>query len=226
MSTRRKKADDTLVDIVEVSGKAQNIFERYQKFIVYGGGALLVLLAAFIAYKFLYQVPRENEAKEQMYQAEYQFARDSFALALTNPGGGFEGFLGIIEKYSGTASANLANYYSGVAYLHLGKVDAAISYLEDFKPGGKVTPIMKLGLLGDAYSEKSDFDRALSYYKQAANATDNEVLSPYYLMKLGLLQENQGKNEEALKTYEQIKSKYPNSTEGKEIDKFITRISG
>lgn len=226
MATKKNKGGDTLVDIVEVTGKAQSIFDQYQKIIVWGGGALILLIAAFLAYKFIYQEPREKEAKEQMFQAEYQFARDSFALALTNPGGGYEGFLGIIEKYNGTSAANLANYYVGVSYLHLGKIDAAISYLQDFDPGGKVTPIMKLGLLGDAYSEKSDFARAISYYKQAGSTSENEALSPYYLMKLGLLQENQGKSEDALKTYQQIKTKYPNSTEGKEVDKYITRING
>ena len=43
-------------------------------------------------------------------------------------------------------------------------------------------------------------------------------------MKAGLVYEELGKNEEALKMYEEIKLKYPQSAEGYEIDKYITRI--
>lgn len=73
---------------------------------------------------------------------------------MTNPGGGYSGFLDIIETYSGTKSANLAKYYAGICYLHLGQHDAAIEFLNDYNAKDEPTNITRLGTIGDAYSEK------------------------------------------------------------------------
>ncbi|MEL6866013.1 MAG: tetratricopeptide repeat protein, partial [Bacteroidota bacterium] len=170
--------------------------------------------------------PRQQEAMEQMYQAQLQFEKDSFALALSNPGGGFEGFLGIMDKYSGTAAANLAHYYAGISYLRLGEYEAAISYLEDFGAGDGVTPIMKKGAIGDAHSELGNMDKAISQYKGAISAGNNELLTPYYMKKLGLLYQKQGQNDQALSTFEKLKKEYPNAPDSRDIEKYIKRLAG
>ena len=78
--------------------------------------------------------------------------------------------------------------------------------------------------MGDAYAEKNDFSNALSSYKKAANAGDNEVLAAYYLKKVGLLHEKQGQHAEAKSAFEKIKNSYPASQEGTDIDKYIARV--
>ena len=158
-----------------------------------------------------------------MFQAEFQFERDSFELALLNPGGGYSGFLDIIDNYGGTKAANLANYYAGISYLHLGKFDAAISYLSDFNPEGEVTPIMKYGALGDAQSELGNNSEAIANYRKAAKAGDNNFLTPYYLKKLGLLLEVEGNYSAAIDAFNEIKEDYAKSIDGINIDKFIER---
>ena len=40
-----------------------------------------------------------------------------------------------------------------------------------------------------------------------------------------MLYEHQGKVAEAKSTYENLKSKYPNTPEGRDIDKYISRVS-
>ncbi len=225
MATRKKKQqeEELLVDIVEVRDHAQSFYEQNQKLIVGIMVAVLVIAAAAVAYVNFYKIPRQNEAVDQMAQAQRQFERDSFALALTNPGGGYLGFLDIIDTYGGTKAANLAHYYSGVSYLQLGRYDAAISYLKDFNASGDIMPIMKNGALGDAYAESNDFATALSYYKKAV-ATDNELLTPYYLKKLGMLEEKQGDKAAALKAYQKIESDFPTSQQAQDIDKYIARV--
>ncbi|HMR42437.1 MAG TPA: tetratricopeptide repeat protein [Saprospiraceae bacterium] len=222
---RRKntKADDTLVDIAEVKAQAESFFETNQKYILGGIAAIAIVIGGWFAYKYLYIQPKEKEAIEQISKAQEQFEKDSFKLALTDPGSGFPGFLDIIEKYSGTKAANSANFYAGVCYLHLGQFDAAIQYLKEFDAGDEVLPISKNGALGDAYAEKGDLDQAMSYYKKAVDAGDNEVLTAYYLKKVGMLNEKQGNFAAAKKAYETIKEKYPNSPDGLGIDKFIAR---
>ncbi len=224
---RRKKTrraeEETIVDIVEVTEQAGDFFERNQNILLSILGGLALIVGGYFAYNQFYKLPREIEAADQIFQAELQFHRDSFELALLNPGGGYSGFLDIIDTYKGTDVANLANYYAGVSYLHLGKFDAAVSYLQDFDPAGEVTPIMKYGALGDAFSELEEFDKAIKAYRSAANAADNDFLTPYYLKKLGLLYEKQGNHEEAAEVYKEIKRDYAKSQDGFNIDKFIER---
>ncbi len=224
---RRKKTrraeEETLVDIVEVKEQATDFFEQNQKLIMGVLTAIGLIVAGWFAYRQFYQIPRQREAAEQMFQAELQFERDSFELALLNPGGGYSGFLDIIDNYKGTKAANLANYYAGISYLHLGKFEAAVSYLTDFKPAGDVTPIMKYGALGDAYSELGQNDQAIANYRKAARAGDNNFLTPYYLKKLGLLYEVEGNYSAAIDAFEEIKSEYAKSIDGVNIDKFIER---
>jgi tetratricopeptide (TPR) repeat protein len=221
----RKKQEETIVDLVEARDQAQNFFEKNQILVIGIAAVLLLAIGGYLAYQFLVLAPREKQAIEQMYKAEYRFSQDSFALALENPGGGFEGFLDIIDNYGGTKTANTAKYYAGISYLNLGRTDAAIEYLKEFKPAGSdIMPIMKYGALGDAYSENSEFDQAIASYKKAVNAKDNEFLTPYYLNKLALLLDHQGEKASALETFQTLKKDYPDSAEGKEAEKYILKL--
>ncbi|HMO38956.1 MAG TPA: tetratricopeptide repeat protein [Saprospiraceae bacterium] len=220
-----KKSDEVLIDVVEVREGAQDFVDKNRNLILGGLGALVLIVGGWIAYTQFIIGPKQREATEQMFQAQVQFERDSFALALTNPGGGYSGFLDIIDGYKGTQAANLAKYYAGVSYLNLGQYQAAISYLKDFKAKGSVLPIMKNGVLGDAYAEENDLAQALSYYKKAVSAGDNELLTPYYLKKVAMLNERNGNLAEALKAYQRIKDEYPTAPDAFDIDKYITRVT-
>ncbi|HRO08138.1 MAG TPA: tetratricopeptide repeat protein [Saprospiraceae bacterium] len=224
---KQKAADsDTLVDIEHVKGgsiSAANWFEQNQKLVTNIVIGIAALVAIYMAYKYLYMGPREMEAVNEMYVAEEQFAKDSFALALENPGGGFKGFIGIIDEYSGTKAANLAKYYAGVSYLNLGKFEDAIQYLEDYSAKDEVTTATKAGALGDAYAEKGDKDKAMTMYKKAS-AFENDMLTPYYLHKIAMMYYADGKTKEALEQLEVIKNKYPTSPEKDMAERLIARL--
>ena len=220
-------ASDEIVDVVEVKGSqatVRNFLDINQKVISYIVMGIAVLAALYFAYKYLYIGPKEKDAVNAMYKAEEVFAKDSFALALENPGGGFDGFLGIIDNYGGTKAANLAKYYAGISYLNIGKYEDAISYLDDYSAKDDVTSLMKLGALGDAHAELGDKDTALSFYKDAADSAENDLLSPYYIHKLAILYYSQGKTKEAAEQLEKIKTKYPDSSEFKDAEKLLARL--
>lgn len=226
MAIKRKqvrKQEDTLINLAEARTKATGWFEQNQKLIIGGIAALVLVVGGWFVYTKLIQAPKEEKAMAQMWMAQIQFEQDSFQMALENPGGGYPGLLTVISDYKGTKAANLANYYAGVSYLNLGNYDAAISFLEDFNADGVIGPVMKNGTLGDAYSELNQMDKAMALYKKAADASDNELLTPYYLKKLALLHELQNETDKALEIYRSIKSKYPNSNEALSIDKYIAR---
>lgn len=219
----KKKEEETLVDLVEAKESLQDYFERNQMLVLGAIAAIIIIIGGIFAYMNLYQAPRNKNAMEQMYQAQFQFEQDSFAKALENPGGGYDGFLDIIDNYNGTKAANTAKYYAGVSYLRLGRIEAAISYLKDFSADGDVLPISKNGALGDAYSEMEDFDKAISHYKKAIDIQENEFLTPYYMDKLAKLYEHQAMYDEAQKYFQMIKDEYPNSSVGRDVDKFLKR---
>ena len=217
--------EETLADAVGQKSITE-IFEENKNLVTYALVGLLVLVGGYIIYRQMVMIPKEQDAIEQMAQAQVQFERDSFALALTNPGQGFPGLVDIADQYSGTKAGNLALYYAGVSYLHLGQYDAAIDYLKDFSPAGDVTPAMLAGVLGDAYSEKNDFDQALSNYRKAVSKSKNPLIAAYYLKKVGMLSERQGDKEAAREAYQTIKDEYSETPVANDIDKYLVRVQG
>jgi tetratricopeptide (TPR) repeat protein len=218
-----KKSEDTLLDLSQAKQQATSFFDRNQKMIVGILGGLLLIVGGWFGYRNLIQLPKEQKAMSQMWRAQMQFEQDSFQMALENPGGGYLGFLQITKEFGGTKAGNLANYYAAICYLNLGNFDAALSFLQDFKPDGIVGPTLKYGSLGDVYSELNQMDKAMESYRKSAEASDNQLLTPYYLKKLALLHEMQNETDKALEIYRRIKSDYPNSNEALSIDKYIAR---
>ncbi len=220
---RRKKEiqDETLIDLSEAKVSAEHFLEKNSKVLIGVLVGLFVIVGGYLFYKYMIIEPRQKEAVEQMFQAQIQFEKDSFDLALNNPGGGYAGFLEIIDQYGGTPAANTSQYYAGISYLNMGNFEEAINYLEAFSPKDDVTKAMKQGALGDAYAEQNDLDKALSQYNKAANVSENNLITPYYLLKVGQLSEQQGKLAEARKAYERIRDDFPNTEEGAEIEKYL-----
>ena len=148
---------------------------------------------------------------------------DSLKLAL-NGDGNYLGFIDIADNYKFTKTGNLANYGAGICYLHLGDYQSAIDYLNKYSKKDKVIGSLALGATGDAYVELGDIEKGIAKYLEAAEFADNAFNSPLFLMKAGELYELSGKFTDALTVYEKIKDKYPESTEGSSIEKYIARV--
>jgi len=203
---------------------AEDFFEKNKKTIAIGITSVLALVIAAVAFYNFYLPSQEKEAQAQIFKAQQYFEKDSFQLAL-NGDGNYDGFLQIIDDYGWTKACNLSHYYAGICYLRLGEYDNAIRHLKKFSGSEPVVGAVALGALGDAYSEKSDLDKAISYYKKAAGKGNNSLITPYYLFKAGLALKVKGKNAEALELFRKIKSEYPNSNEGRDIEKYIAMVS-
>ena len=217
--------DDTLVDLVEVRDQAQGFLDRNRNTILGVAFGLAAIAIGFVLYQTLYKAPRAATAAAELQFAQVQFERDSFQLALANPGNNRLGFLDIIDEYGGTPSGNLANYYAAVSYLNLGEYAAALDYMGSFKPNGSVLGVTKYGVMGDAESELGNFNAALGYYEDAVDAAaENYSLGGYYQNKLALLYRHQGQNSEALAAFEKLKTDYGQSPEAREADKFIALL--
>ena len=140
-----------------------------------------------------------------------------------NGDGNAPGFLEIIDKYSSTPSGNLANYYAGICYLHLGDNKNAIKHLEKFSSNDVIFSSMAMANLGDAYMQLGDFKKASNYYQKATTGMTNLVTTPVIMMKAGLAFEKANDYKSALSMYERLEKEFPASYEARDIEKYITR---
>jgi len=222
MTKKHNQTGDSIETVENVLSRSEQFIEDNQKIITTIVVIIIAIVGAYLGYKKFYLKPLEEEAQSQMFVAAQYFERDSFNLAL-NGDVNYPGFLSIIDDYSATKSANLANYYAGISYLHMGQFEDAIDYLEAFNANDKMLKPISLGAIGDANMELGNKEEAVCFYVKAANTSVNDFTTPIYLMKAGQAYELIGDYKSALKIYNQIKEQHKKSAEGRVIEKYITR---
>jgi TolA-binding protein len=203
---------------------AEHFWQKNQKLIVSGLLIVILAVAGYFVYQNYFQAPNEKKAAEAMWKAEDYFRQDSARLAL-NGDGPNQGFLKIISRYSGTKAGNLAKFYAGASYLKLGDYNNAIKYLKDFSTDDKLISVRATGLLGDAYAESGKKKEAVDQYRKAGTMfPDDNLNSPEYLFRAGLIYQEAGQNQEAIDMFKIIKDKYASTERGLEIDKYLARL--
>ena len=212
----------------ETASKTEDFVARNQRIIIGVVGAIALLTVGYLAYQKFVAAPKEDEAATEMFQAQQYFqqatdgvASDSlYKLSLKGAEGKF-GFIDIADKYSGTDSGNLANYYAGIAFLNTGKYTEAIEHLGKFKSEDIVLSALAKGAIGDAYSQNKQPKEALENYIKAVEANKNDFTTPRFLLKAGKTALALGNKEEALKYFTDIKDNFDASPEAASVDVLI-----
>ena len=227
-----KKVHKKEADVVE---KARGFWEDYNKPVTYIGSAIIILFAAWMVYKYMFKIPKEEKADKivfvtQKYFTDFTNATDSAKILLAtkvlNGDGANPGALKIINQYSGTPAANLCEYYAGACYLHLGQFAKSMQYLKKFDANG-ATQIesRSLGMLGDASAELNKNDDALNYYKKAATVNEkDEFTSSEFLFRAALFAQSTGKTKEAIDLFKKIKTDYPLSQKASDVDRYLAKL--
>lgn len=199
--------------------KTEAFFEKNKKAIIGCVCAVIVIIAGVILCNNYYLKPRANEASTELAKSQTLFSEQQWDKALA-------GFQKVADEYSSTDAGNLAQLYIGICQAKLGKWQEAVDALESYSGQGDqlVSPAAE-GALGNAYANLNQLDKAVDHLKKAAKMADNNSLSPTYLIQAGEILEKQGKKDEALKLYQQVKEKYFNSMQYQTIDKYIERVS-
>ncbi len=213
---------DNLTEVESALTKTEQLLEKNQKLISIVIGAIVVVAVGYLGLNKFYLEPRQKDAQDQMFMAQNYFEKDSFNLALNGDGNNL-GFLDIIDDYGSTNAGNIARYYAGISYLNMGQYDNAIEYLKKFSTDDLLLGPISVGAQGDAQLELGKTDKALDLYTEAYKMNDNELTAPVYMLKAGEVLESTNKEADALKLYETIKEKFPESNEGRSIDKYIAR---
>ena len=221
-----KKQTQQAAQNIEAVTKTEAFFDKYQKQILYGICAVVVIAAAWIGYVQLIRNPKIQKANEALAKCETLFNADNYDMALNGDGQGCIGFLKVADEFGSTKAGNLAHLYAGICYAQTEKWEEAKAQLEKYslQDDAMVSPAA-LGLLGNVYANLGNNDKAIELLLKAAKRADNNSLSPNYLIQAGELYEAQGKPEKALDCYREVKTKYVNSMAYQEIDKYIERVS-
>ncbi len=185
-------------------------------------GAIVLIIGGYFGYRH-WIGSQDDQAQKDMFQAIRYFEADSLNLALNGDGNNL-GFLQIIDDYSMTDAGKLANFYVGFIYLKQGKFKPAILYLEDFKAKDLLVQARAYSLIGDAYMELKEYEKAVTYYNQAADYKPNKFFSPAYLMKAAIAYEKLNQNEKARQVYQKIIDQYWDSNEFQEARKAKARL--
>ncbi|MEJ7694709.1 tetratricopeptide repeat protein [Daejeonella sp.] len=205
-------------------GNTGKFVQENSKSLAVIGIAIVALILLYVGYQNFYLKPRAEKAANEMFKAEEYAAVDSLNDRAISGDGSYPGFEKIADEYSNTKSANIANAYLGGLYLKKGEFQKAVEALGKYSStGSPVVDPLVLGMLGDAYSELKDYDKAVTYYKKAADKSKNAFTSPLFLKKLGLVYEEQKEFSSAADVYNKIKTDFPESFEASAIETYIAR---
>lgn len=205
-------------------GNTSKFVQENAKSLAVIGAAIIALVLLYFGYQNFYLAPRAEKAANEMFKAEEYLAIDSLKDRSISGDGSYPGFEKIVEEYSNTKSANLANAYLGGLYLQKGEFQKATDALGKYSSTGSpiIDPLV-LGMLGDAYSELKDYSQAITFYKKAADKSKNNFTSPLFLKKLGLVYEEQKDFKSAADAYNKIRTDFPESVEAASVDTYIAR---
>ena len=213
----------------ESASRSEQWVAKNQSYILGTIGVIAVVVLGYLAYNQFVQKPKEQSASNELFYPQQYFtqavnsttAKDSLYNLALNGAEGKYGFLDIIDEYSGTKAANLAEYSAGMAYLNMQQYEEAISHLENFSSGDLILGALAKGGIGDAFAQLGQAEDALSYYEKALNHSTNDFTTPKFLYKAGITALDLGQNDKALQYFQQVKDDFPQSEEATSIDAFI-----
>lgn len=211
--------ENTDVNLGDVYTRTELFIENNKKAITIGVVGVLLVVGGLLGYKKLIAEPKAAEAAENMWKAQYYFEIDSLNKAL-NGDDQWPGFLTIAQEYGSTPSGKLAHYYLGAIYMQQGEYDAALEHYKKADLDDDVLRVMAVGNQGDALVELGRTDEAVKQFEKAANMVSNELITPMFLMKAGILHQQAANWSSAAKAFKRIATEFPNSQEANTARKY------
>lgn len=217
-------AEELLNSLNESVDQSEQFFEKNSKLIYGIVGAIVVGLLLTFFFKNL-SIKKNLEAGNELFEAEQAFLQDSLTTALNGKSGSFIGFTEAIEEYSGTETANMANYYSGIAYYKQGEYSKAITSLEEFHPSDDILSAVRLGLLGDAHVQNKEKENGLSFYQKAIEVSDLELPQVTYSRKAAILALSMRKKETAKNILNDFLISFPEAANKQEFELLLEQAN-
>lgn len=224
---------EVFASLDEGASKTEEWVEKNQKGIFGVIIGILVIALGYMAYGKFIKEPKIAEAANELTVAQESFTtalettntnvKDSLYLVALNGSQGKFGLLDVADKYSGTPSANLANYYAGMSYLEIKDYKNAISHLENFSSSDMMLGPLAKGAIGDAFMQLDQAEQALDYYEKAFKLNTNDFTTPRFLFKAAVAAIDLGKNDIAVTYLNRIKDEFKDSDYASQVDLYLGR---
>ena len=181
-------------------------------------GGILALGLLFFLYRQFIWMPSNEKSNDGWWVAMNYIEKDSTDQAIKS----LEPF---VKSYNGKTGGEIGQYLLATQYMKKGEFQKALNNLEDVDLNDTYISVFAIGLQGDCHSDMKNYEKAIGKYLEAADANDNEMTTPMYLLKAGLHAEKLKKFEDATTYYTRIQDDYPSYAAQKTIEKYIARSS-
>ena len=216
-----KKEDEQLENVNEALSTTGQWIENNANLISWVVlGVVAVVLGCISINNYIIK-PKALEAQDENAKCEAYLLKGDFEKALNGDDAECIGFEQIANDYSHYQAGELAALYAGICYFQLGDYEQAANYIKRFSADDLTIDPAAHQLLGDAYVEMQEYDKAIKAYRVAARS-GNDLIAPMSLKKEGLVYLKQGDKDAAKSVFMAIKNDYPTSTEAQDIDKYIS----
>lgn len=188
--------------------------------------AVLGVTALSLFWKLYWQPNREKEAGAKLARLHHYFQKDSFEVVLKGiKGKKMATAPQIADDYWGTKKGREAALMAGEAYLHTGKFEKALEYLDKAEANDMFLAPSILSARAACYAELGKLEKAAETYEKAGDLGKNDFCAQFY-KNAGIHYELAGEFKSALRCYEKIKKEYSTTSEAGDIDKYIYKVKG
>ena len=215
-----QKEDAQLENVNEVLSTAGQWIEKNSNTITWCMVAVIAVVVGIVAINNYIIRPKALEASNENAKAVNYFMQGEWEKALRGDDAECAGFEAIADEYSLYQQGKLAALYAGICSYKLGEYEDAARFLKKFSADDLTIDPAASMLLGDAYVQLDELDKAAKAFLSAA-ASKNEVIAPIALKKAGIVYMEQGGMKDANRVFTQIRDNYPASSEASDIDKYI-----
>lgn len=215
-----KKEDQNLENVQEALNTNAMWIEKNQKVITWVVVAVVAVVLGIMAVNQYVIKPKAAEASNENAKAVAYFMQENYEKALNGDDAECIGFEQIAQDYKMYQAGKLAALYAGICYYQMGEYEDAAKYLKKFSADDLTIDPAAKQLLGDAYVQMQEYDKAVKAFEAAAKS-GNDLIAPMSLKKAGLVYLEMGNKKAAHKVFSAVKADYPMSNEAQDIDKYI-----
>ena len=215
-----KKEDQNLENVQEALNTNAMWIEKNQKVITWVVVAVVAVMLGIMAINQYVIKPKAAEASNENAKAVAYFMQENYEKALNGDDAECIGFEQIAQDYKMYQAGKLAALYAGICYYQTGEYEDAAKYLKKFSADDLTIDPAAKQLLGDAYVQMQEYDKAVKAFEAAAKS-GNDLIAPMSLKKAGLVYLEMGNKKAAHKVFSAVKADYPMSNEAQDIEKYI-----
>lgn len=215
-----KKEDQNLENVQEALNTNAMWIEKNQKVITWVVVAVVAVVLGIMAINQYVIKPKAAEASNENAKAVAYFMQENYEKALNGDDAECIGFEQIAQDYKMYQAGKLAALYAGICYYQMGEYEDAAKYLKKFSADDLTIDPAAKQLLGDAYVQMQEYDKAVKAFEAAAKS-GNDLIAPMSLKKAGLVYLEMGNKKAAHKAFAAVKANYPMSNEAQDIEKYI-----